>query len=36
MRTIDKGTNWGRRSRMYGAVALILGLIWVLVENGLS
>jgi len=36
MRTIDRGTNWGRRARFYGLISLVLGAGWLLVQSGLS
>lgn len=36
MRTIDKGTNWGRRARNFGVASLILGGLWVLLQSSLE
>lgn len=33
MRTIDRGTNWGRKMRNYGVVALCLGVAWVVLQS---
>lgn len=36
MRTIDRGTDWGRIARTYGIISLVLGVGWALVQSGLS
>lgn len=33
MRTIDRGTNWGRRTRAYAILVVALGVGWALVQS---
>ena len=35
MRTIDRGTDWGRRSRVYAIIAVVLGIGWAVVQSSL-
>lgn len=36
MRTIDRGTNWGRRTGTYAVVAVVLGVGWAMIQSGFS
>lgn len=36
MRTIDSGTNWGRKARNYGILSLVIGAVWVVLQSVLQ